>query len=240
MEAINSIDTQPSTVAQWAVSQPGALAVFAKHNIDFCCGGDLTLEEACIGMGLHPESIKSEILKNPRDMPSASLRPMEWSSSFLIDYIIQNHHVFVKNSIPKILDMLDKACRAHGKDDIDLLSVREFFIELAEELISHMEKEEVILFPAIKRMENLEDDDLKKHARVLAPISLMEHEHDVAGGILKSIRSLSNQYTPPKHACATYKLAYQNLHDFDNDLMQHIHLENNILFERYKHSHTPS
>lgn len=230
----NTLEGNPLTVAQLAISHPGALAVFTKYNIDYCCGGHRSLEDACRRIGMDPEKVKAEIFAvAPQETP-VNFRPENWSSSFLIDFIIQNHHSFVKKAIPDLQFFLDKVCDAHGNDCLELLQIRESFLDLAEELTSHMEKEELVLFPAIKRLENQNHPDHPLAATIQAPLSAMGHEHILAGDLIKQIRTLSDNYTPPDFACPTFRITYKKLQEFDNDLMRHIHLENNILFERVK------
>ncbi len=225
-------ETEGATVAQMAVSHPSALSVFEKYNIDYCCGGHRTLEDACLRKGLDPVTIRREILQSAS--AEYTLRPDLWSSSLLVDFIIQNHHNYVSEAIPEIKFLLDKVCNVHGNDNSELLTIREDFAELAEELTDHMKKEEFVLFPAIKRLEAQSDNDHPLSSAIQSPIVAMEHEHTIAGDLIKHIRSLSNDYTPPDFACPTYRITYQKLQEFDNDLMRHIHLENNILFERMK------
>jgi regulator of cell morphogenesis and NO signaling len=230
----NTIEGNAQTVAQLAVSHPGALAVFTKYNIDYCCGGHRSLEDACKRLGLDPEKIKAEISQTPGEGSSHTLRPENWSSTFLADYIVQNHHSYVRQAIPEVQMFLDKVCDAHGNDCLELLQIREAFLDLAEELTSHMEKEELVLFPAIKKLESQKSIDHPLAATIQAPLGAMEHEHVIAGDLVKQIRTLSNNYTPPDFACPTFRITYKKLQEFDNDLMRHIHLENNILFERVK------
>jgi regulator of cell morphogenesis and NO signaling len=230
----NTLDCSALTVAQLAVSHPAALSVFSKHNIDYCCGGHRSLEEACSRLGLDPEKIKQEIYESPQEVAQV-LRPENWSSSFLIDFIIENHHSYVATALPEISVLLDKVCQAHASDSVELLNIRENFNQLAEELTSHMSKEELVLFPALKKIE--ERKTFEQHpliTTIQSPVRAMEHEHLIAGDLIKQIRFLSNNYTPPDFACPTYKITYQKLREFDTDLMRHIHLENNILFERVK------
>lgn len=223
------------TVAEMAVAHPAALSVFNRHNIDYCCGGNRSLEDACIRIGLNPEKIRQEILSAPAGNSGVPDRAEQWSASLLADYIVQNHHKYVRNSIPEIEALLEKVCAAHGEDNIELLNIQQDFTDLAEELVSHMGKEEVALFPAIKRLEaqGTSNHPLVDHLK--APISMMEHEHVIAGDLMKSIRSLSHNYTVPEFACPTYRVTYQKLKEFDNDLMTHVHLENNILFRKAGH-----
>jgi regulator of cell morphogenesis and NO signaling len=230
----NALAESAQTVAQLAISQPGALAVFTKYNIDYCCGGHRSLQEACRRMGLDPEKIKTEISQHPATDPPQQLRPQTWSAALLIDYIVQNHHHYVRNAIPEIQVFLDKVCDAHGSDCLELLQIREHFFDLAEELTSHMEKEEMALFPAIRKLESQAKEDHPLTSTIQAPLLAMEHEHVIAGDLVKQIRALSNNYTPPEFACPSFRITYKKLREFDNDLMRHVHLENNILFERVK------
>jgi regulator of cell morphogenesis and NO signaling len=219
------------TVAQMAISHQSALSVFEKYNIDYCCGGHRSLEEACLRKGLDPAAIRKEIFQSTAG--EYRLRPDKWSSSLLVDFIIQNHHNYVAEAIPEIRFLLDKVCDAHGNDNLELLRIREDFIDLAEELTSHMKKEEFVLFPAIKRLE-AQTAGHPLSSAIQSPISAMEDEHTIAGDLIKRIRTVTNNYTAPEFACPTYRITYQRLQEFDNDLMRHIHLENNILFERMK------
>lgn len=230
----NILEDNSLTIAQLAISEPGALAVFTKYNIDYCCGGHRSFEEACLRVGLDPKKIMEEIHQSTEGEIPQAFRPEEWSSAFLVDFIIQNHHSYVKRAIPELKAFLDKVCDAHGNDNQELLTIRDNFYDLADELASHMEKEELLLFPAIKRYEARKNEDKRIAGTLQLPISAREHEHIVAGDIIKQIRLLSNNYNPPEFACPTFKITYQKLQEFDIDLMRHIHLENNILFERVK------
>ncbi len=230
----NTLESNVATVAELAISHSAAAAIFEKYNIDYCCGGHRTLEEACERIGLDPAEIEQEIRRSKIGDVGHTLRTDRWSASLLIDFIVQNHHSYVTDAIPAIKALLEKVCSVHGNDCPELLTIREHFLDLADELTSHMQKEEFVLFPAIKR---LESQDLADHPLVHAiqsPISAMEHEHTIAGDLIKHIRALSINYTPPSFACPTFRTTYERLREFDNDLMRHIHLENNVLFERMK------
>jgi regulator of cell morphogenesis and NO signaling len=228
----NTLESSGKTVAELAISNPAALSVFMKYNIDYCCGGNRSLEDACIRIGLNPDKVREEIFNAPAQESVIPARAPEWSASLLADYIVQNHHEYVRKAIPEIEVLLDKVCAAHGEDNIELLNIQQNFADLAEELLNHMNKEEMALFPAIKRLEvqkkggHLLTDTLK------VPIAMMEHEHAIAGDLTKSIRTLSHNYTVPEFACPTYRVTYQKLKEFDDDLMIHVHLENNLLFKK--------
>jgi regulator of cell morphogenesis and NO signaling len=228
----NTLDSNSQTVAELAITHPAALAVFSKYNIDYCCGGNRSLEDACLRVGLNPEKIRHEILSAPVQQSSVPSRVEQWSASLLADYIVQNHHAYVRTAIPEIEALLEKVCAAHGEDNIELLNIQQDFYDLAEELLNHMSKEEMALFPALKRLEAAGNSEHPLTDMLKTPIAMMEHEHTIAGDLMKSIRNLSNHYTVPEFACPTYRVTYQKLKQFDDDLMTHVHLENNILFPR--------
>lgn len=232
-ETKGTLEQDALTVAQLAIAHPGALSVFTKYNIDYCCGGHRSLEDACGRIGLDAGKIRAEIDQTPITASNGDFHPEQWSSGFLVDYILQNHHAYIRRAVPELEPLLDRVCERHGVDCHELLRIRQCFSDLSEELISHMHKEEAVLFPAIKKLD--EEKQPKANALFLnAPIQVMEHEHAVAGDLTKQIRALSNNYTPPEFACPTFRITYQRLQEFDRDLMKHIHLENNILFERFK------
>lgn len=228
----NIFESPHMTVAELAIAHPSALTVFTKYNIDYCCGGNRSLEDACIRIGLNPEKIKDEIMNTPEQQSSVPARVEQWSASLLADYIVQNHHEYVRNVVPEIEALLEKVCRAHGEDNVELLTIRQDFSDLSEELLNHMNKEEVALFPAIKRLAAQQGDNPLLADSLQAPINIMEHEHTIAGDLMKAIRKASDNYTVPEYACPTYRATYQRLREFDADLMTHVHLENNILFKK--------
>jgi len=226
-----------ATVADVALSFPHAISVLNKYDLDFCCNGKMPFSEACKKAHLDSVKVWQEILESPPKRASNALHFETWNSSVLADFIIQHHHEYVREAIPKIHELLDKVCSVHADTNPELLSVRTDFEALAEELLGHMPKEEQILFPAIKRMDGQPIASVESAISPAAldmPIMVMEEEHERAGDLIKSIRSRTNHYMPPSHACPTFQLTYAMLQEFDNDLIQHIHLENNILFPRFK------
>lgn len=231
------------TVADVAMALPHAISVLTKYNLDFCCHGQVSFTVACKKLSLDSARVWKDILEAPGKSSGNELNFEKWHSSVLADFIVQHHHEYVREAIPKIRELLEKICSVHVDTNPELLAVRDDFESLAEELLGHMPKEEQILFPAIKRIEGQPiasvESDISPHALEM-PIMVMEQEHERAGELIKSIRLRTNQYTPPSYACPTFQLAYVMLQEFDHDLMQHIHLENNILFPRFKsiaHTH---
>lgn len=225
-------------VADIALAFPQAIDILNKYGLDYCCHGDTPFTQACEEANLNPESVWQEIQKLAGTKRGGNQMNFErWTSSMLIDFIVQHHHAYVRESIPQITELLNKICKVHGDTNPELLAVRNDFEDLAEELLNHLPKEEEILFPAIKRLEGHEESEIENiilPSSLRMPMRIMEDEHEHAGDLIKSIRKRTNQYTVPTYACPTYQLAFVMLQEFDSDLMQHIHLENNILFPRAK------
>lgn len=229
MQATSELGDQ--RVSDVALEHPNAIRVFNKYNIDYCCGGKNTLREACEKAGLSTDPIVQEIRLTEQTSMPGTIRFHTWDASLLANFIIQHHHSYVKQSIPELKSLLEKVCTVHGKNHPVLFSVKETFDELANELTQHMEKEEVILFPEV---ENLFEAGLRPIINLNAPMAVMEDEHETAGNLVKSIRQLTNNYTPPAGACPTFNVTYKRLQEFEQDLMQHIHLENNVLFDKVR------
>jgi regulator of cell morphogenesis and NO signaling len=224
-----NLEMETASVADIALHFPQSIAVFNQHNIDYCCNGKESFVQVCTKADLNPKAIWTEIQERQRNSGGEVLNFESWKPSLLIDFIVEHHHKYVRESIPQLRTLLDKVCSVHGADHPELIAIRKDFYALADELLSHLPKEENILFPAIKRMGNNEDSEF---TNLQGPVSVMEHEHESAGRFIKSIRSLSDEYTPPTDACLSFQMTYKLLQEFESDLMQHIHLENNILFPK--------
>lgn len=230
-----ALDRSLATVAEVALTYPQAISVLNRLQIDYCCQGRKSFREACSKAGLDEIRVWQEI-----ESTAPSLEPVHlenWDTLMLVDYILNHHHTYVRQSIPQLLELLDKICSVHGSDTPALFLVREEFQKLADELTSHLPKEEEVLFPAIQHLNKLSKFEISHHnflSRLDAPIDVMEHDHDAAGELLKSIRAKTNQFTPPSFACPTFQITYKLLEEFETDLMQHVHIENNILFPKVK------
>jgi regulator of cell morphogenesis and NO signaling len=231
----NIPETTTLSVAEVVLTYPNALTILNRYNIDYCCGGKRSFKEACENLSLNTYKIWSEIVHGKNSRSPNLLRFNTWNAPLLVDYIIQNHHGYVREVIPQLQELLDKVCSVHGEDHIELAEVRDDFNDLTEELLTHMNKEERVLFPAIKQNYlDRKSGHAYSHPTLEAPINMMEDEHEHAGDLMKSIRQLTNHYTIPRDACPTFQVTYKKLEEFDQDLMQHIHLENNVLFEKVK------
>ncbi len=222
------------TVREIAVELPQATRVFEKLGIDYCCGGGKTLEQACAAANLRVDAVLHSL---EGTAPAAANQ--EWSESplaALIAHIVDTHHNYVKSEVPRLESLIAKVCGVHGQNHPELLAVQKVFRGLGAELSMHMMKEENILFPYITRMENAAHSGRPSapppFGSVENPIHMMMMEHDSAGDALRELRRLTTDYTPPSDACISYQTLYRALMDFEADLHQHIHLENNILFPR--------
>lgn len=191
----------------------------------------MSLKEACEKSGIAVDTLLNELFRTDATRMPGTIRFDTWDISLLTDFIVQHHHQYVKRSIPQLNELLTKVCNVHGDRHAYLFTLKQTFNDLADELLHHMHKEEFILFPEVKRIFS---ENTKPVFNVHAPIAVMEDEHELAGNLIKTIRQLTNNYTPPADACPTFKVTYKRLQEFDQDLMQHIHLENNVLFEKVK------
>lgn len=208
--------------------------VFTDHSIDFCCNGGISLNQACENQKVDLNAIIDE-LKAALAIPGMDNYGVMCMDE-LVDYIENIHHTYVRNTMPALLTYLKKIAQVHGEEHPELLVVRDLFEQSAKELISHMQKEEQVLFPYIKAMANAEKAKFSLSAphfgNVKNPITVMEQEHQNEGDRFKKIAALTNQYTTPKDGCQTYRVAFSMLQEFEQDLHKHIHLENNILFPK--------
>lgn len=213
-----------------------AAHIFEKHGIDFCCKGNRPLKEACDEKNVSVKTILSELNSVLSSAPAEEKRYENWDLKFLIDYIINNHHFYVRRAIPQTMPHLEKVAFKHGNNYPHLKEVLALFKNVADEMNSHMDKEEKILFHIVKYLEDCKKFDerpkMDGFKTIKNPIKTMEAEHTNAGGAMERIRELTNNFTPPEDACNTFKLTYKELEEFEKDLHIHVHLENNILFPK--------
>ncbi len=209
-------------------------SVFNAHGIDFCCRGNRLLRDVCSKMNIDSNNILEE-LNSVIAAPDPEMEFNDWDLNRLIDYILVKHHSYVRSQIPVINEFLEKLCRVHGGNHPELFEVTEFFKQGSTNLLEHMMKEENILFPLVRRLE--EDTrngnhSSNAHFSVQAPIHVMEREHEMEGDRFARIAEVTDGYTVPEDGCTTYRVAYSMLKDFEMDLHKHIHLGNNILFPK--------
>ncbi len=219
------------TVAAIVTDNIKTADVFKKHGIDFCCGGGISIEKACEKYNVDYNVLTNDLLNIADTQKSYDYD--KWKLDFLTDHIVNIHHTYVEESIPLIKQYAARVAKVHGQSHKEVVKINSLFIEVANELTTHMKKEELILFPYIKHLVKCKEENTtpnKAHfGTVENPIQMMEHEHESAGDIFKEISMLTNNYSPPEGACNTFKALYAKLEEFEQDLHHHIHLENNIL-----------
>ena len=219
-----------ATLAHIATENPAAIGVFERFRLDFCCGGETTLAEACRRAALDPEDILMHIESAPRP---ADGDEQDWtgaSMAELADHIEQTHHRYVRDAIDQITATLARVVNAHGAHHPELLELQPLCAEFAAEMREHMIREERVLFPWLRRLETAGAIMTGPPWSVQRPISCMEHDHDSAGAALARMRRLTADYTPPPDACGSYRALLQSLESLERDTHIHIHKENNILF----------
>jgi regulator of cell morphogenesis and NO signaling len=239
MTTTDVLEMQSATVADVAVKFPQATGVLDRYHLDYCCNGRKNFISVCENLELDAGSVWKEVMEISH--LSASGHPLRfetWGTPFLIEYIVEHHHAYVREATTYIMELLRKVEAAHADDHPEVAQVRRTFGTLTQELLEHMTKEEVIVFPTVRRVAESQVPDTCSSdplaGSIVRPIMEMEDEHEEAGKLIGQIRSLTNNYTPPIDACPTFQVTWRLLKEFDADLIQHIHLENNILFPRVK------
>lgn len=223
------------TVRDVATAMPQSTRIFEKLKIDYCCGGNTPLIEACTKAGVQIEDVERMLAESE----AKSDREIDFqtaSMSTLVNYIVDKHHVFTKDEMARLEPLFAKVVSVHGENHPELRQAQELFARLCADLSPHMLKEERILFPHIQNLERAvvhkQSAPFAPFGTVNNPIRMMMMEHDVAGEILRELRQTTNDYVAPSDACISFHTLYGVLESLEQDLHQHIHLENNILFPR--------
>ncbi|MBK8186521.1 MAG: iron-sulfur cluster repair protein YtfE [Cellvibrio sp.] len=216
------MDLLDRSLGQLARKIPGATAVFHQYGLDFCCGGNKSLRIAASEKNVDANEVYqslSSLLINESSSPATEAMPLPE----LIDYILDTFHAVHRQELPELIRLADKVERVHGDKPNCPLGLTAHLMHMAQELESHMQKEEMILFPMIKQGAG---------SMVMGPVSVMRHEHDDHGAALAELERLTNNIQPPQGACNTWRALYLGLQKLRHDLMEHIHLENNLLFAK--------
>jgi len=224
-----------TTVREVALQLPQSTRVFETLKIDYCCGGNQPLAQACASAGIDVDNVM-QMLAEVTQSTSPVLDFQNLPLTELITHILETHHVFTKSEMDRLQLLADKVLAAHGGNHPELVHLEELVTRLCADLKPHMFKEEQVLFPYILAMT---EAAAQKRAVPFAPfgtvnnpVRMMMREHDTAGEILRELRGLTSDYTVPADACISYQTLYQALENFEKDLHQHIHLENNVLFPK--------
>ncbi|CAN5293161.1 iron-sulfur cluster repair di-iron protein [soil metagenome] len=209
--------------------------VFRKYGIDFCCGGNKTLQEVAAKKKLDLAAIEADLSAIENSAGQKENDASDWKVDYLCEHIVNIHHNYVRNTNPNLIAWSEKVALRHGDHLPYLLEVRDLVKEVVNELDAHMMKEEHVLFPYITNlalMARKGEKPVAPFGSVANPIKMMENEHVQVGEMIQKIQDVTNNYTPPLEACNTFRILFQTLKAYEEDLFLHIHLENNILFPK--------
>ncbi|MFV0556825.1 MAG: iron-sulfur cluster repair di-iron protein [Lactovum sp.] len=226
--------TSHDIIGQIVTKFPKSADTFKAYKIDFCCGGNIPLSEACQAKNISADEVIEKInsaYTKAKELNEEITDFTLLSSSELVDYIIQTHHNFLNEEFPALSPYVTKVLRVHGANHPHLLKVHRLFSELNAEMVEHMIQEETIDFPTILSYEENPSEELKLKVKTITDNLLEDHQR--TGDILAELREITNDFTPPEGACRTFQLVYNRLQAIEEDVHQHVHLENNILFERF-------
>jgi regulator of cell morphogenesis and NO signaling len=216
-----------TTVATIATELPGAAGLFERLGIDYCCGGKMPLETACRRKGLQTQDVLAQL---ESITPDSGQSTRDWSSATmteLAEHIQSTHHQYLKDELPRLITLTAKVARVHGENHPELITLADAFVRFSDDMFSHMDKEEKVLFPLLRATERA---GAAPSVSVDQPIQCMTGEHEEAGRALESFRTLTNDFAPPTGACNSWRVMLSDLERLERDMHQHVHKENNILF----------
>ena len=222
------------TVGEIAVELPQSTRIFERMKIDYCCGGGVALGEACNAAGVNLDTLVQMLDSSTTQKGNEIIDLQQARLTELITYILDKHHVYTKDEMARLEPLAAKVVSAHGANHAELVVVRDLMQQLFADLKPHMFKEEQILFPYILELDKAQAQNrpapFAPFGTINNPIRMMMMEHDTAGELLRELRKVSADYKVPADACVSYKTFYEALEVFEQDLHQHIHVENNLLF----------
>ncbi|HRN95328.1 MAG: iron-sulfur cluster repair di-iron protein [Chitinophagales bacterium] len=227
--------TKDTNIGDLVAQNYKTASVFKQNGIDFCCNGNRSIGDACTNKNIDTDKVLSELAEVSKQASGANIDYASWPLDLLADYIEKKHHRYVESKASEIKPFLAKIANVHGGRHPELLEVEQLFNESVGELAMHMKREELVLFPYIRKMVTAANSGTSVQApfgTVQNPIQNMMHEHDTEGERFRKISKLTNDYTTPADGCNTYKVTFAMLKEFEDDLHLHIHLENNILFPK--------
>ena len=207
-----------------------AAEIFKNAGIDFCCGGNQSLGQACMEKNIDSAVLETKLAELEHTTVNALNNFNEWNLDFLCDYIVNTHHKTVMRLLPQLKAYTQKIEQVHGTHHPELIEIATLFLQINEELLQHLKKEEEVLFSAIKDVLKTNSQEAKDS--IISEINRMKGEHEFAGGAMDKINVLSSNYNVPDDGCNTYHVTYKLLEEFEDDLHIHVHLENNILYPK--------
>lgn len=225
-----TIDQQVSDIV---TAVPQSADLFRNLRIDYCCGGKISLQEAAVQRELDPTDVLARVQAIEEKRESRQLlEPSSFGEKTLIAFIQEKYHEGLREELPLLAPYVTKVARVHGQNHPHLLRVQEIFKLLRSELIDHTDDEDLNVFPLI--LEFLDNPTVELKEQLKPHVNELEQEHDNAGRLLHELREITNNFTPPEEACGTYRLVYTRLEQFEKDTFEHVHLENNVLFDRVR------
>lgn len=208
--------------------------VFEKYGIDFCCGGNVSLISTCANNGIDFAAITEELEAVKKEPIERSQNYASWEMPFLADYIVNTHHIYIKENIGQIAAYTHKIADVHGARHPEVIEIAAIFDKIKGDMEIHLREEEEVFFPAIKRVDATRKRGAAPEAKDIEAIQRslpkLRHEHDEVGNAVHAIHHLARNYTIPEDVCNTFAVTYRQLKEFEDDLHKHVHLENNILF----------
>lgn len=207
-----------------------AAEIFKQQGIDFCCGGNQSLEQAAKEKKLDIVELENKLNNLDAVVAGHQSNFKDWKPDFLCDYIVNEYHNKVYNVLPQLMAYLNKIVQVHGAHHPELKEIANLFALINTELPIHQHQEENVFFPAIKELVSTNSSEAKKI--INSQITPMIDEHELIGGTMDKINVLSKSYVVPADGCNTYRVTYKLLEEFEDDLHTHVHLENNILYPK--------
>lgn len=228
--------TGDKTIGEIVAADFRAAQVFARYGIDFCCGGQVTLAEVCEERSFNLQAITQELAAVQSAPADRSHNYTAWSLPFLADYIVNTHHAYLKENDPQIAAYARKIAGVHGDNHPELLEITAIFDKIAADMTLHLQEEEEVFFPALKRVHDAkiggQISDPKDQETIRVSLLKLRREHEEIGDAIHEIHHLAGNYAIPGDVCNTFSVTYQKLKEFEDDLHKHVHLENNILFPK--------
>ncbi len=228
--------TGSKTIGEIVAADFRTAKVFENHGIDFCCGGKVALAATCTEMGLDLAALTRELEEVNSEPADRSQNYSSWTLPFLADYIVNTHHAYLKENDGQIAAYAGKIAEVHGAHHPEVIRIAAIFDKIATDMAAHLKEEEEVFFPAVKRADAARmagnAPDVTDRETIRADLLKLHREHEEIGDAVHTIRHLSKDYAIPDDVCNTFMLTYRLLKEFEDDLHKHVHLENNILFQK--------
>lgn len=233
---MQELTSRNKTIGEIVAADFRTAKIFENHGIDFCCGGKIALESICTEKGLDIVSLSRELEAVQNETTDRSQNYSSWSLPFLADYIVNTHHVYLKENDEQIAAYAKKIADVHGAHHPEVIRIAAIFDKIATDMTAHLKEEEEVFFPALKRADAARiagnTPDARDRETIRASLLRLHREHEEIGDAIHEIRHLSKEYAIPGDVCNTFMLTYHKLKEFEDDLHIHVHLENNILFPK--------